>query len=222
MNERWVLTSARCTKWEDRDRLVLVVGAHRTLNDGVKHLIRNIVNHPDFIGLDGFLRDDVALIRTRENIEFNERVQPIQLSTRFIGEDVLAQISGWGFEKFPNHGVHVPHNFVGPQIDAPLSFSILIIHLYLQGDMAETLRYLNVTTLRNQDCRGYLGEFEQQFVLDSIICTDNYEGHGLCHGDTGAALVNLADGKLIATATWGIPCAKGKPDGFTRVGPYVY
>lgn len=37
-------------------------------------------------------------------------------------------------------------------------------------------------------------------------------------GDSGGPLA--ADGEQIGVVSWGIPCAKGRPDVFTRVFPY--
>lgn len=87
--------------------------------------------------------------------------------------------------------------------------------------MSQTLQYLTLSTLRNEDCRGYLPEFERQFVLNTTVCTDNGEEEGMCHGDTGAGLVSRADNKLIGLASWGIPCATGKPDGYLRMEPFI-
>ena len=87
--------------------------------------------------------------------------------------------------------------------------------------MSASLQYLNVTTLRNEDCRGYLNEKWAAYVLENVLCVDNTEGFGVCYGDTGAGLVNIADGKVIAVSSWNFGCATGRPDGFTRVGPYL-
>jgi hypothetical protein len=40
-----------------------------------------------------------------------------------------------------------------------------------------------------------------------------------CMGDSGGPLV-LEDGSLIAIVSWGVPCALGMPDIFTKVSEY--
>lgn len=44
-------------------------------------------------------------------------------------------------------------------------------------------------------------------------------GEGTCFGDSGGPLV-LND-SLIGLVSWGIPCAIGRPDMFTRVSSFV-
>ncbi|KAL0117761.1 hypothetical protein PUN28_008870 [Cardiocondyla obscurior] len=44
-------------------------------------------------------------------------------------------------------------------------------------------------------------------------------GWGTTNGDSGGPLV--ADGEQIGVVSWGVPCAKGRPDVFTRVYPYM-
>lgn len=81
------------------------------------------------------------------------------------------------------------------------------------------LRYFNTTTIRNEDCRGYLEAAELDFhVLDDTICTDNAIDEGLTNVNNGAALVSLADGKLIGIASVAVfKESKSYPDIYTRV-----
>lgn len=54
------------------------------------------------------------------------------------------------------------------------------------------------------------------YVTDGTLCAFSLEsGRGLCHGDSGGPLV--IDGELAGIGSWGVPCAHGRPDGFTRV-----
>ncbi|XP_043508788.1 chymotrypsin-2-like [Frieseomelitta varia] len=56
-------------------------------------------------------------------------------------------------------------------------------------------------------------------VTNDNICTLNKRGEGACHGDSGGPLV--ADNEQIGIVSWGIPCARGRPDVFTRVYSYI-
>lgn len=93
----WILTSARYVAYDHPKSYALFVGAHRSQNDGVEHRIDRFFIHPEFNGIDGYLVHDIALVRTRTPIEFNERVQPIGLSSTQVGADLNCQISGWGY-----------------------------------------------------------------------------------------------------------------------------
>ncbi|XP_046820253.1 chymotrypsin-2-like [Vespa crabro] len=56
-------------------------------------------------------------------------------------------------------------------------------------------------------------------VSDTNICTLNQYGEGACHGDSGGPLI---DGdEQVGVVSWGIPCAKNRPDVFTRVFSYL-
>lgn len=82
------------------------------------------------------------------------------------------------------------------------------------------LRYFNTTTIRNEDCRGYLEAAQLDFnVLDETICTDNAIDEGLTNMNNGAALVSLLDGKQIGIASMAsFKEGEAYPDIYTRVG----
>ncbi|GJQ70815.1 hypothetical protein Trydic_g742 [Trypoxylus dichotomus] len=56
-------------------------------------------------------------------------------------------------------------------------------------------------------------------ILPTNICTLNKKGEGACHGDSGGPLVY--EDYQVGVVSWGIPCAKGKADVFTRVYSYL-
>ncbi|KAL6265047.1 hypothetical protein P5V15_005138 [Pogonomyrmex californicus] len=56
-------------------------------------------------------------------------------------------------------------------------------------------------------------------VQSSHICTLTKAGEGACHGDSGGPLV--ANGVQIGIVSFGIPCARGAPDVFTRVASFT-
>lgn len=56
-------------------------------------------------------------------------------------------------------------------------------------------------------------------VADTNLCTKPVRGEGLCDGDSGAPLV-AENGLQIGIASWGIPCATGKPDIYTSIYAY--
>ncbi|XP_020299083.1 chymotrypsin-1-like, partial [Pseudomyrmex gracilis] len=55
-------------------------------------------------------------------------------------------------------------------------------------------------------------------VTDNHICTFTRKNEGVCHGDSGSAL--LADGIQIGIASFVTPCAVGVPDKFVKVSAY--
>lgn len=45
---------------------------------------------------DPLFANDIGLIRLKNPIEFNEKIQPIKLATEELTEDTTLQLSGWG------------------------------------------------------------------------------------------------------------------------------
>ncbi|XP_001607871.2 chymotrypsin-2 [Nasonia vitripennis] len=56
-------------------------------------------------------------------------------------------------------------------------------------------------------------------ITESHICTLTKAGEGACHGDSGGPLV--ADGIQVGIVSFGMPCARGMPDVFTRVYTFI-
>lgn len=81
------------------------------------------------------------------------------------------------------------------------------------------LQFLNTVTLKRDACLARLGSLGQFFHVNSV-CTTNPINKGICLGDTGNPLVT-ARRELVGIASWAIPCARGYPDVFTRVFPYL-
>lgn len=82
------------------------------------------------------------------------------------------------------------------------------------GETPNELQHIQLTVIDQKQCLS-----TSYRVTNNNICTFNKQGEGACHGDSGGPLV--ADGKQIGVVSWGIPCAKGRPDMYTRVFPYL-
>lgn len=56
--------------------------------------------------------------------------------------------------------------------------------------------------------------------LPGNICVMTEGGTGACRGDSGGSLIDLEKNQVCGVVSWGKPCARGKPDVYTRVsGP---
>lgn len=86
------------------------------------------------------------------------------------------------------------------------------------GALANTLQWASLTTLTNADCRSRFAAPNAARVFESNICTFSRAGQGICNGDGGGPLV--ANGQLIGAVSWGIPCALGSPDVYSRISSY--
>lgn len=56
-------------------------------------------------------------------------------------------------------------------------------------------------------------------IVDSKICTLSGDGMGNCMGDSGGPL--SFQNQLAGLVSWGIACAQGHPDVYTRTSSFV-
>lgn len=83
------------------------------------------------------------------------------------------------------------------------------------------MKYAKVKTITNDECKSRMTTSNSHKIYDTIICTISNERKesGTCLGDSGTGLVEPG-GVLIGITSWGIPCALGYPDVFTRIDVY--
>lgn len=80
------------------------------------------------------------------------------------------------------------------------------------------LYYISVFTTTREECIERAGDLAD-IIHDSILCADTKKGQGTCVGDSGGPLV--VKNKLVGVVSWGVLCASGKPDAFSRISSYV-
>uniref|UniRef100_A0A182N2T7 Peptidase S1 domain-containing protein n=1 Tax=Anopheles dirus TaxID=7168 RepID=A0A182N2T7_9DIPT len=155
--------------------------------------------------------------------------------TRFLN---TAAVPYWGLQiiTHPNYNVNTLENDVAlfqtalplllTQSIQPLALSADVIGVGVRarvfgwgstqtnGGNSNALQFLNVNTLSNDECASFLGA-EGWRIGSSSLCTLTREGQGICGGDEGGALV--LDNYAIGVVSWGVPCAVGRPDVFTRI-----
>lgn len=86
---------------------------------------------------------------------------------------------------------------------------------YPEKDTPDMLQYIDLEVIPHQQCVTELPGFP---VFITHVCTTSPKGKGACQGDSGGPLVS--NNKQIGIVSWGVPCAKGKPDIFTGVSPH--
>lgn len=82
------------------------------------------------------------------------------------------------------------------------------------GSIPNNLQFIDLKTISTSACKEYHGEQ----VTDKQVCTLTEKGEGACQGDSGGPLIS--NGKLTGLVSWGLPCAQGYPDVFTRVSAF--
>ncbi|XP_045487398.1 chymotrypsin-2-like [Pieris rapae] len=85
------------------------------------------------------------------------------------------------------------------------------------GNLPDVLQMINVTALSVDECQSLFSGINP--VFDSQICSLTKAGEGACHGDSGGPLVE--DNRVVGIVSWGMPCARGYPDVYTRVFSFL-
>ncbi|KAJ3644820.1 hypothetical protein Zmor_022522 [Zophobas morio] len=81
------------------------------------------------------------------------------------------------------------------------------------GYYPDELQFLPTRITPDEECQSYW-----ETLADTQICSVVGEGVGVCCGDSGGPLV--ADGRLVGVVSYGLPCALGAPDIYTRVAAF--
>ncbi|XP_077301734.1 chymotrypsin-2-like [Arctopsyche grandis] len=85
------------------------------------------------------------------------------------------------------------------------------------GTAPNNLQIISLLTQTYEQCKS--ANAAVNIVVESQICTLTKRGEGACHGDSGGPLT--AGGKVVGIVSWGMPCAVGFPDVFTRVSSFT-
>lgn len=94
-----MLTAAHCCQNDNGnpENVYALVGAFRQTDGGVEVELDTITPHTGFSLQQ--LVDDIALIRTAEEITFTDLIQPIALPTSQLEATQRVVLSGWGKHK---------------------------------------------------------------------------------------------------------------------------
>lgn len=85
------------------------------------------------------------------------------------------------------------------------------------GRFPKKLQEIELSVVDQNECRNIFKN--KPVVQDTFLCTYAGFGRGLCFGDSGSPLVD--GNEQIGITFFAVPCARGFPDMFTRVYPYI-
>lgn len=94
INAHWLLTTGKCASTlTQMDEVYVRTGSHSYNSGGVRHVVSNIVVHPNF--KSGARLNDIALVQTKSTIVKNAQTAPIglPLADHSSGQATMA---GWG------------------------------------------------------------------------------------------------------------------------------
>ncbi|XP_041972085.1 transmembrane protease serine 9-like [Aricia agestis] len=92
-----ILTAAHCVTSTKPDQWEAVVGTNQLNAGGQTYSVRKIVAHEKYNDKGNRGINDIAIMFTDKDIQFNDRVQPVELNDELpkVGEEL--RVSGWGF-----------------------------------------------------------------------------------------------------------------------------
>lgn len=98
----------------------------------------------------------------------------------------------------------------------------LLSSFQFPGNVSKELKRADLKAISNPECilRHFI-EITPPVSFSKNICTLNGRGEGACKGDSGGPLVDKATGQVCGVVSWGVPCAKGAPDVYTRVTAFT-
>lgn len=94
ISDKYILTAAHCVRGRDVNEFNILVGTNDRNSGGTYYTPEHIEKHESF-NRPAFA-NDVAVIRVKGTIEFNDRVQPIEYSPDEVPNDADVLLTGWG------------------------------------------------------------------------------------------------------------------------------
>ncbi|KPJ15682.1 Chymotrypsin-1 [Papilio machaon] len=194
-----ILTVAHCINALYRNgslvnSLSITVGTNSWNSGGQTYNISGNITHPDFDPI--LVINDIGFLIVSTDVDLSKSVQLTILSYENIGAGVETTVAGWG----------------RVNRTTPVSSELL---------------ELEMTTVEGQQCAKEVKANAAKFRMRVppveprlMLCAYHSVNHGVCNGDSGSPLVEVSTGKQIGLVSWGMPCALGTPDMFTRVSAY--
>ncbi|KAF2904360.1 hypothetical protein ILUMI_01818 [Ignelater luminosus] len=180
INNKYVLTSARCVSFQEIVLMEVRLGEYHigndtdcVLEDGIQecsdpvmdYTVNKTIIHPDYI-LDDSYRNDIALVRLNGEVQYSDYIRPICLplpDTKFSNIGDAMTISGWDLEYA-----------VGEEITIKKK---ILAELISNEDCGERLK--------SRDLKWYIN------ITDTHLCTVSLENsdEDTCGGDYGGPVM---------------------------------
>ncbi|KAK5639842.1 hypothetical protein RI129_010653, partial [Pyrocoelia pectoralis] len=93
IDEVTVLTAGHCFKNDDPTNYEVVAGINSLKEVGQTTKVQRIIRPTDY---KEFLRDDIAILKLKGSLKFNDQVKPIPIFEDEVGGGVDCIASGWG------------------------------------------------------------------------------------------------------------------------------
>lgn len=197
---QWIITAGHCVAGLNPEHIAVAFGTNQLVPGTKRVNVVKIVRHPDYkIVISGKYRiptNDVALLKLRTPLVFDEQTQPIALIStseeETFTESTALVVSGYGAQS--EGGKPVPRLFRA-----------------------------DVDYVTNDTCNGGLS-YNKRITPEMMCAGVKAGGVDSCQGDSGGPLVyRRQDGsaRLTGVVSWGDGCAQALKVGvYSRIGTY--
>lgn len=194
----WIVTAAHCFKPGAKPSKYRVTVADLNLakNEGSEKVmeIEKIIRHTEF-NKTGYMENDIAVLKLKTNITFNDKVRPICLPTKRFPDGENCYATGWGWINAFKNG------------DQPVRSPIL--------------KQLKVPLVSDQECEKLFRRLPPGVICGGY----KVEPKGICKGDSGGPLACKNESgiwNLAGTVSFSLDgCAqKDTYDYFTDIANY--
>lgn len=111
----------------------------------------------------------------------------------------------------------------GAPLDAGAAYYATIAgwgHTQVDGQQSLQLQYFQTPIITNERCTSLLAFNNFAYLLEPTnVCALSQFGQGMCRGDSGSPLA--IGHQVVGIASFGVSCATGAPDVYTRVSEYA-
>lgn len=94
LSSEWIITAAHCATAVPPHDIQVLVGTNDLESGGARYSVEKLITHESYN--TPYYAYDIAVIKVKNSIEFNDRVQPIELSEAEIQDKSVVQLTGWG------------------------------------------------------------------------------------------------------------------------------
>jgi len=190
ISDQWVVTAAHCVQGNPY-KVIVELGQHDRTTQAMTKYVSNIIIHKNYNSKT--LNNDIALLKLKTPVSFNQYVRPICLASNGAGSftNSRATVAGWGSTEYSSSS-----------------------HVLLETE---------VKVISNDQCRRYpyYGGVGNSMLCTKPDNHGAY-AKGSCKGDSGGPLM-VEDGKgsftLVGIVSWGVlRCTtQTRPGVFARV-----
>ena len=168
ISDQWVVTAAHCVDGRPR-RISVELGQHDKRTRAIKKSISKRVSHPNYN--KDTVDNDIALLKLKSPVKFNEYVQPICLPSSRAGTfaNSRATVAGWGSTE--------------------------------HSSSSHVLLDTQINVISNAECRRYHNYRSMITKSMLCTRPDSHVyAQGSCQGDSGNSAIDISS-TLVSTTT---------------------